>query len=202
MKKIVYISVMVVLFTSFTATAQNFEKGRWGHRGKRFEYLDTDQNGKVTLEEMRVSVLKFWKQADLNQDGTITREEISNFAKGSLGKRFLNKDANGDGMLSREEVEWMPQLRFDQIDEDKDGFLSQTELKRHHPRMRHKPHNRKEKRFNIIDINGDGRVTLEELEEHVKDRFESLDLDGDGVVTKDEMKQCTYRGGNKFSGQK
>jgi Ca2+-binding EF-hand superfamily protein len=48
----------------------------------------------------------------------------------SAEKAFKRADANGDGKLSKAEAARLPAIaeRFDEIDKDKDGFLSMAEF--------------------------------------------------------------------------
>ena len=48
-------------------------------------------------------------------------------ARGNMfGNALRQRDANGDGKLGREEL---PQALFDRLDQDKDGFVSELELR-------------------------------------------------------------------------
>ena len=49
-----------------------------------------------------------------------------------------------------------------------------------------------EKRFEQIDINRDGKVTPDELQQQVI--FKALDMDGNGEITKEEATRATLRG--------
>ncbi|TCL10170.1 Ca2+-binding EF-hand superfamily protein [Shimia isoporae] len=42
--------------------------------------------------------------------------------------------------------------------------------------------------FEQLDTNGDGFITVEEMEAHAKSRFMQLDTDGDGAISLEEMK--------------
>jgi Ca2+-binding EF-hand superfamily protein len=76
---------------------------------------------------------------DTNKDGQLSRGELSAWKKAHKGERqakaaerFKHADTDGDGAISRAEAEkHAPRLakKFDQIDSNKDGKLTQDELR-------------------------------------------------------------------------
>jgi Ca2+-binding EF-hand superfamily protein len=56
--------------------------------------------------------------------------ETSATQRAAVEAAFSRADTNGDGKLTREEAERLPAiaLRFDELDKDKDGFLSLEEF--------------------------------------------------------------------------
>jgi Ca2+-binding EF-hand superfamily protein len=77
-------------------------------------------------------------QMDTNKDGVIDRKEfdasldsIATALEAQVGEGFKELDLNGDEKLDRDEVKPNAALAgyFDQIDTDKDGFLSLDEIK-------------------------------------------------------------------------
>ncbi len=206
MKKALYLSLVAALAVSGTAIAQGFQKGhgrgpgkgpRWDS-GYRFERLDKDQNGKLTLEEMQTGKLERWLKADANNDGFVSRDEVAKLRRNRGAKRFMRKDLNNDGLLSRDEVPRMPQAIFDRLDTDKDGSLSLSEL----ANGRGQTLEEKNKRFDHLDANGDGRVSKAEIIEHVNERFKQLDLNGDGVVDREELSECKFKRSGRFRDEK
>jgi Ca2+-binding EF-hand superfamily protein len=198
MKIILYLSLVAALGVSSYADAQGFHKGRGRGRMHGFEMLDLDQNGKVTLEEMRASKLERWLRADANNDGVVTREEVAQLRKNRGARRFERKDKNNDGLLSRDEVPRMPQAIFDRLDADKNGSLSQSEL----ADRRGQTFEEKNKRFDHLDANGDGQVSKAEIIEHATERFKQLDLNGDNIVDREELRECRYGRGGPFKNKK
>jgi Ca2+-binding EF-hand superfamily protein len=80
-----------------------------------------------------------FESIDTNKDGQLSRGELSAWKKAHKGERqakaaerFKHADTNGDGKISRAEAEKnAPRLakKFDAIDADKDGQLTQDELR-------------------------------------------------------------------------
>lgn len=103
------------------------------------------------------------EEVDANQDGNITKDEITTHR----AERFLSADTNGDNLVSMEEFE----------------AFSIAERER-------KQAERRAKRFAKLDANGDGVVTTEEHEaaasKRMDRRFDRIDTDGDGVITEAE----------------
>lgn len=56
--------------------------------------------------------------------------ELSAVDREAIEAAFERADSNGDGKLSRDEVQRFPEIaaRFDELDRDRDGFLSLIEF--------------------------------------------------------------------------
>jgi len=91
------------------------------------------------VEKAMPHLAKKFDQIDTNKDGQLSREELKAAKKAGktqkqakAAERFKHADANGDGAISRAEAEkGAPRLakKFDQIDTNKDGQLTQEELR-------------------------------------------------------------------------
>jgi multidrug resistance efflux pump len=115
------------------------------------------------------------------------------------GPRGLMKaDTNGDGKISKEEAatlhdqaqgEW-----FDKTDLDKDGFVTQDELRQARETRGDRKGEMKarmEERFKEADANSDGQISLDEAQAKMPklaERFNTLDTDKNGLLSKDELK--------------
>ena len=118
-----------------TDRAGQGERGHRGHRGhpgitgmggmgsgwllEQFDAIDVNSDGYIVRAELRA-----WQQAQRPQREAERERRFQ--------ERFSAADLNGDGVLSRVEVEEkMPRLlvSFAWMDDNRDGFLSQDELK-------------------------------------------------------------------------
>jgi hypothetical protein len=59
--------------------------GGGGHGGKR--HMDTNKDGKITLDEALAGAKARFAKVDANKDGSLTREELTKFAEASGGNR-------------------------------------------------------------------------------------------------------------------
>jgi len=115
-------------------------------------------------------------------------------------KRNMMKalDADGDGAVSFQEFQNSPDKRFQRTDINNDGFITLNEMEQHHAEReakreterqsrRHKRAEKLGERFTMLDVNGDGTITLEEAQRGIFDR---LDSNSDGVITRKEAKKA------------
>ena len=100
---------------------------------------------------------------DTNQDGNVTKDEIS----AHRAEKFASADANGDNLVSADEF----------------SAFADAERER-------RQEQREARRFAKMDANGDGVISAEEHASHADARmdkmFERVDTDGDGVITEAE----------------
>lgn len=99
-------------------------------------------------------------------------------------------DQDDDGKLSREEVPERMAGRFDQLDENGDGYLTTNELaRRGGPRGQGGGRPNPEEMFRRLDKNGDGMVTRDEAPQRMAQHFDQLDKNSDGALTPEELKR-------------
>jgi len=166
-----------------------------GHAGRgaaRFEQVDTNKDGKVSLAELTASRETWLTQIDTNKDGVATQAEIeasmASHRQERVQKMFERDDANKDGKLSREETR-MPSAFFEKADANKDGALTLAELT---DARKNGPAGKQAKRGAgkgaHFDQNGDGKVDRKELRTAAQSQFAQLDKNKDGSLTSDEFR--------------
>ena len=106
---------------------------------------DKDNNGTISPDEFREAMDKVFKEADLNRDGVLQRNEIGRanralFPAGdttgqrpeppaaNIWERVLAQDKDGDGKISESEWQGAPE-RFKRMDKNGDGFVTQEEVR-------------------------------------------------------------------------
>ena len=116
-----------------------------------FKKLDTNNDGKLSKEELKAGPIKAEKadkvfdKLDTNKDGSLNADELKVLAARKAGGRvnpaelFKKLDINSDGKLSKEEVGKAPLVqdnakRLDKVmqrlDTNNDGFLNEEEFKK------------------------------------------------------------------------
>lgn len=118
---------------------------------------------------------------DDNFDGTVTFKEIDDGAKARLIERgedateknlarfgHIKKfDLNGDSIIPREEMIVLEDVNKQNIERKVANSMEH---------------------YLILDINQDGRLSLEEFEHLVKKAFITIDLNNDGIISEEERK--------------
>ena len=90
-KSILTIGIIILAFTSVAAQENNDEekKRRKGPPTieQLFKDLDTDEDGKISLKEVKGPLKKDFKKIDLNEDGFLSKEEIKKAPKPKRPKK-------------------------------------------------------------------------------------------------------------------
>ncbi|MGC6423701.1 MAG: EF-hand domain-containing protein [Lentimonas sp.] len=121
------------------------EKGN-GNRGGVIEKLDTDGNGSISVNEAKGPLAKHFERIDNDSNGEITKQEL---AKAGMKIR-KRKNKGGD-----------PEKYFMKLDTDGNGGISEEEAGE-----------RMAERFDDLDADGSGEITIDELRSAAKQRKE------------------------------
>ena len=105
--------------------------------------------------------------------------------------RFMHLfDLDGNGYVTLAEIAKDRELLFSAIDIDGDQTLSATEMRR---RGRALEIFRASSIFDMLDINGDGKLSLHELQEPTRRWFSRYDKNQDGNLELQELPERKYR---------
>jgi len=173
-------------------------EGRHHHRhGAMIERLDTDKNGKVSLDEVKANASAAFKAFDADGNGAVSKEEIkARHAAFKEARKAVRDAADADKDKAREALRAGGPYRlpgagkmFDRTDTDKSGTLSKAEVLAS-----------AEKMFERRDSNKDGVIDTADArpgkgewhhgkhgEKRAEGMLKRLDTDKDGKVSKDEM---------------
>ena len=114
--------------------------------------------------------------------------------EGRFAERLKAADTNGDGAISRAEAQaGLPMIarHFDQIDANKDGQITQDELRAFHEQRRVAMEQKRGEHWKKIDTDGDGRISRAEAQANAPrlfEHFDAIDANRDGFITPDEMR--------------
>lgn len=188
-----------------------------GGPGKRREGPPEGEGaGRPGQDEKRRWRGDFWKRADANGDGFVSKEEffalprIDKLPDEKRDKIFERLDKDKDGKISKEELgsfgEGPPRVpRLPELDVDKSGGVSFEEFKASEF-VQKLPPEKQEELFKRLDRDGDGQITPKDHPEPPnrpegeggpegmgpRQLLKRLDADGDGAVTFEEFKKAPF----------
>lgn len=100
----------------------------------RFDEIDADQDGKLTMDELQANRLAKLTAADADGDGALTATEFATLRPearaGRMARAFSRMDSDGDGkvLLSDLPMGQGGGEMFTRADTDSDGALSKPEV--------------------------------------------------------------------------
>lgn len=89
---------------------------------------------------------------------------------------ILAMDTNKDNKISKAEAKGHLSEHFDEIDSNKDGFVTELEL------------NAMKDKKDAMDTNKDGKISKSEAKGPLSEHFSLIDKNKDGFLTDDELK--------------
>ncbi len=111
-----------------------------GH-GDRLKAADTNGDGMISRDEAKAlpRLAKHFDEIDTNKDNLLSADELRAYHQKARGGHWKKLDTDGDGKISKAEAQAnAPRLfeHFDQIDTNKDGFITPEEMKAAHEARR------------------------------------------------------------------
>lgn len=105
---------------------------RMGHERFSMERLDANKNGTIEVAELPEHAKARLAAADTNNDGILSKDEMEAHHKAGRVAHFAAQDSNGDGALNVEEIGAKRWAFLSTADADKDGKVTQDEMKLAH----------------------------------------------------------------------
>ena len=110
----------------------------WGHGGGGaiflFEQFDTNQDGRLTQDEINQARQSRLAQFDQNGDGSLSLEEYQALWMDAMRERMVDRfqshDDDGDGLITVEEFAEPYNRMVSRFDRNGDGALTPDELRR------------------------------------------------------------------------
>ncbi len=129
----------------------------------------------------------------------------------SDGPDVMRSDTDGDGRISRAEATAASAERsgkwFDELDLNKDGFVTQEEARQaretRRGKMQAEMKAKMEQRFKDADANGDGSLSLDEAQAkmpRLAEHFSTLDKDKNGLLSREELNDARPHRGHAPQG--
>lgn len=103
-----------------------------GGKGGGWERMDANGDGEVTADEMAGRSEALLAAADTDNSGGVSKDEMKAYRKARREARReeRNPDKNDDGVIDKTEFLAAAQERFDRMDKDGNGVISEDEQRR------------------------------------------------------------------------
>jgi len=100
---------------------------------------------------------------------------------------FDGVDTDHDQIIGPEEMERVRDKRFDRYDGNRDGYVTLDEFNFALPDEMEDEIERRRRRFAVMDLDDDGRLTRDEYLQFGVRVIQEADMDGDGRITRSEF---------------
>ena len=130
----IYLSAMILLAAAGLLAAQSLAiEPSFPRNTKVFGKLDADQDGKITLGEIKPKAEKRLLRLDADKNSEISVAEIDAFLQKRLEQRRNRMlgllDGDKDGVITVAELDKLVDAMFNDADADKDGGVSLEEAR-------------------------------------------------------------------------
>jgi hypothetical protein len=180
-----------------------YRKRKGQRQGRYFMRLyDTNNDGKVTPDEIADDQVRMLNAIDLNNDKSLSVDEMRRRGRSLQIWRSVTLfdllDTNGNQKISAEELSAPMKRLFKRYDVNNDNGLSVNEMRR---RGRNPKIWRSATLFELLDTNGDQKISAQELSAPMKRWFKRYDANGDGFIENYEVKRKRYKRRGKQRGR-
>lgn len=165
------------------------------HFAMVWNMFDANKDGKISMDEWHGGWKAILKQADTDNDGTVSKDEAKAYADSikkpaldAAAAKFAQMDKDKDGDL--EMIEWRNAAAFKAADANKDGKVSKDEFLAYHEKMMNQGAATHDMSANFakIDTDNDGTISSDEIEAWAHALFTAYDKNKDNSLSKDELK--------------
>ncbi|WP_199268768.1 EF-hand domain-containing protein [Cognatiluteimonas profundi] len=157
----------------------------WGQANPMFQHMDSNHDGRISLQEHAAAEQATFNRMDVNHDGKLTADEMRT-ARLALGVAETSGDERAATAAENAAV---AQALFERLDTDHDGRVSSAEMQAAHSRPADAGNGDAHPVLGAgaaLDANHDGVVNAAEHAHIARARFAKMDINQDGFVSAQE----------------